>query len=322
MKKIRKAVITGATGFIGERLSTALQSMGICVIGIARRKAGEGPWDKYYSVDLGDAQIPDNAFQNADIVFHLAGVAHVPHANEDLFANVNVGGTLKVIDAMKRHGVNSIVYLSSVAVSDALDNDASCQVKARQKLSPYASSKFKAEQIILRETSITHACVLRPPLVYGTGCHGNLERMIYAIRQRRFPPVPSINNCRSMVHVDDLVRAAILAASHDIANRKIYVVTDGREYSTGELYNWIRSALGKPTLSHGIPVWTLSVMAMVGDIFSRYLGVKAPFDSSALQKLTGDACFSSTKIERELGFQPKQNLHSVLPKMVAYLAHK
>lgn len=316
---IKKAVITGATGFIGRRLTAVLKANGVYVVGIARRKSSKGPWDRYYSVDFGQSQIPDDAFEGADVVFHLAGVAHDPGASDYLFEKVNIGGTQKVLDQMKKHGVGSIVYFSSVAVFDVTGNDGSCNGKSRQKVSAYAFSKYKAERLVLESDSVLHACVLRPPLVYGVGCPGNLERMIVAIKRRRFPAVPSIRNRRSMVHVDDLVNAAVLAAIHSTAHRKVYVVTDGRKYSTGELYNWIRKALGKPVLRHGIPAWTLSILAAIGDVFNDYLRLKVPFDSSVLEKIVGDAFYSSTRIEQELGFYPKQDLHSVLPGIVAHL---
>ena len=102
-----------------------------------------------------------------------------------------------------------------------------------------------------REAGI-ETCVLRLPLVYGPGQKGNLLRMMEAIDRGRFPPLPDTGNQRSLVHVDDVVQALVLAATHDAAVGKTYYVTDNKPYTTTDLYRMMRRALGRAE-----PRWSL-----------------------------------------------------------------
>jgi nucleoside-diphosphate-sugar epimerase len=172
---------------------------------------------------------------------------------------------------------------------------------------------------VLHGGYVPHPVVIRPSMVYGNTEKGNLPRMIQAIRRGVFPPLPETHNRRSMVHVDDVVQAAILAAEKPEAAGQIYIVTDGQAYSTRQIYDWIRSVLGKSQLNAAIPMGLLTVLAKLGDCIGGVLGRRFPFDKDALDKLTGSAWYSSAKIQRELGFSPQHTLQSSLPDIVRYL---
>jgi len=154
-------------------------------------------------------------------------------------------------------------------------------------------------------------------MVYGPGVKGNLPRMIEAVAGNRFPPLPETGNKRSLVHVDDVVEAAILAAEKPVAAGQIYIVTDGRPCSTRQMYEWICLALDKPVPKWQVPMALLKAMAMTGDILGRVRGRRFIFDTDALHKLIGSAWYSSGKMERELGFVPKYDLQGSLPSIIS-----
>lgn len=184
---------------------------------------------------------------------------------------------------------------------------------------PYGRSKLAAEQIVLDygKHAGLHVACLRLPLVYGPGNKGNLSRMISAIDRGRFPPLPDVGNRRSMVHVSNVVDAAILAATHPAANGQCYIVTDSRPYSTRELYEMICRGLGKSIPRWHVPIGALKGLARVGDIVGRLRARRFVFDSDALQKLTGNAWYSSEKITRELGFRPRVTFEEALPEVIS-----
>jgi nucleoside-diphosphate-sugar epimerase len=119
-----------------------------------------------------------------------------------------------------------------------------------------------------------------------------------------------------MVHVSNVVDAAILAAAHPAANGQCYIVTDRRPYSTRELYEMICRSLGKPIPRWHVPLGALKGLAWVGDVIGRLRRQRFVFDSDALEKLTGSAWYSSEKIARELGFRPKVAFEDTLPEMI------
>jgi nucleoside-diphosphate-sugar epimerase len=140
--------------------------------------------------------------------------------------------------------------------------------------------------------------------------------MIAAIDRGRFPPLPEIGNKRSMVHVDDVIQALQLVAENPAANRKTYIVTDGRVYSTHQIYDAIRQALERPPPRWTIPVGLLQAVARMGDVLGRIRGRDFVFDSNVLHKLTGSAWYSCRKLESELGYRPTRFLEDGLREMV------
>jgi nucleoside-diphosphate-sugar epimerase len=114
------------------------------------------------------------------------------------------------------------------------------------------------------------------------------------------------------------VDAALLVANHPVANGQCYIVTDGRLYSTRELYELMSRGLGKRIPRWSVPLGVLKAAARVGDVMGRVRGKRAVFDSDALEKLTGDAWYSSEKIAKELGYRPRATFEDALPEMIAW----
>jgi nucleoside-diphosphate-sugar epimerase len=152
-------------------------------------------------------------------------------------------------------------------------------------------------------------------MVYGGDDRkGSLPRMIAAIDRNRFPPLPKFQNKRSMVHIDDAVHALLLVSQQPRANGETYIVTDGRDYSTHEIYQAARKALGKHPGRWSVPLSCWRFAASMGDLLGRGF----PVNSTVLNKLTGSAWYSSEKIRRELGFHSTHTLFDALPEMVAH----
>ncbi|GAB4265377.1 MAG: SDR family oxidoreductase [Methylomicrobium sp.] len=316
----RHVLVTGSNGFIGRHLCRLLHRHGYVVRTLNRHP--DTHWPDSVALDLTSNDWAINPCDNIDTVFHLAGKAHAlteVAQDADEYRRIHVEGTRNLLTAAQRAGVRRFVLFSSVkAVGDDARQpmDESVSVAAD---TPYGRSKFEAEVLVLQGDYVPHATVIRPCMVYGNSDKGNLSRMIQAIRRGLFPPLPEMHNKRSMVHVEDVVQAALLAAESAEAARQIYIVSDGRHYSTREIYDWIRAALGKPPNAISIPLSWLEMLAKVGDRVGQWRGRRFFFDSDALAKLIGSAWYSSAKIERELGFKPIHDLPSALPEIVKYL---
>jgi UDP-glucose 4-epimerase len=318
-------LVTGASGFIGQRLCRHLQEAGRVVQALVRHPA-TGPWSEMFPVELGVDQIPPALFATpkVDTVFHLAGKAHaISEVSGDAaeYHRVNVDGTRLLLEAALKAGVQRFVYFSSVkALADPGEQCVDEDWHPAPAADIYGRSKYEAEQLVLAagRASNMHVCCLRPALVYGPGVKGNLLRMMQAIEAGRFPPVPDTGNRRSLVHVEDLIRAAMLAADKPAANGKIYIVTDGRQYSIREMYVMMAATLGRKVPFWTIPAWVLGGVGHIGDLVGRVRGRHFPLDSAAVARLLGSACYSSRKIARELGYRPTRDLFSTLPEMVEF----
>ena len=288
--------ITGATGFVGKRLVKAIDSN---IRVLSREKQPD-----YETVvcDLKSEVIPDNALDGVDTVFHLAGFAHdLRDATkiQNLYQKVNVDATIRLAKLAVKSNVKRFIFISSVKAGGGL-NSGKCIDESDQNEPEgvYGKSKREAELKLLKigNESGMHVSIIRPSLVYGPNVKGNLQLMLSGIKKGWFPPLPETNNKRSMIHVDDLVLAIVLVADDDRASGEIFIATDGTPHSSREIYNAMCSALDK-----SIPKW--SVPKFLFDMAS----LASPRIKYKLNKLLGDECYSSAKLEA-LGFKAQKTL--------------
>lgn len=320
------ALVTGAGGFIGRFLCNALAAKGYVVSGLD--VSGEKPkcCDKYFKADI--TVLDDNLFtacENVDVIFHLAAKVHSLaeiKADIEQYKLINTAGTENLLKAAAKNSVGKFVFFSSVKVYGekipGLDNKKTPvdeQIEAIPD-TPYGRSKLAAEELVLDGNYIDHATVLRLCMVYGPGAKGNILKMI-KLMQRGIPfLLPEFNNKRSMVDVRDAVKAGISAAEKNEAEKQIYIVSDGRVYSSRQLAVAITRALGKKPFPFSIPAFFFTVPGKIGDLIGKIRGRRFFFDSDALSKISGSAWFSSEKIERELGFKADYDLEKALPEMI------
>jgi len=321
-----KVLVTGASGFIGQHLSERLQRDGCAVRALVHETGRRGDWAAGLEVAVGDVRDPQAmkaAVAGCDIVYHLAGKAHALaelKGDDEAYFGINTDGTRHVLEGAVAGGARAFVLFSSVKAAGEGGTRCLDESFDGPPETPYGRSKLEAERTALevgRRTPL-HVTCLRLPLVYGPGNKENLYRMIAAIDRGVFPPLPELGNRRSMVHVVDVVRAAVLAAATPATSGQCYIVTDGRAYSTRELYELICRALGKSIPRWYVPLWTLKTLGKAGDAIGWISGRRFLFDSDALDKLIGSAWYSSEKIARELGYQPSITFPEALPELVAW----
>jgi UDP-glucose 4-epimerase len=325
-------LVTGAGGFIGGRLVCCLRERHVPVTALVRPLRLEELTLRFKGVDgfrlvpgdLTDQLSLREACAGADTVFHLAGYAHAEDANDPeavpRHAQVTVEGTRALLAEARWAGVKRFVFASSVkAMGESTTGNCLNEDFVAQPTSAYGRAKREAEELVLaagRECGM-HVSVLRLPLVYGPGNKGNISRMIESIASGRFLPPPEVHNRRSMVHVDDVVQALLLASEKSQANGRVYIVTDGRAYSVGELYALIRGALGREVPSWSVPVAVWRAAARCGDVLERLFDRRPPLTSAKLEKLLGSAWYCSERIRQDLGFRPTHTFAEALSEMVA-----
>ncbi|MGB0320529.1 MAG: NAD-dependent epimerase/dehydratase family protein [Cycloclasticus sp.] len=312
-------LVTGASGFIGHRLTEYLQSQGHEVWALLRCSA-DGPWNRVFCCDLGTEALPDGLMEGVDGIFHLANVAHTDLTGKQVerYRQVNMVGTEALLRAAAAACVGKFIYFSSVkAVADPGDECVDEQWDHMPE-DAYGRSKWDAERLVLAagEKSGMHVCNLRPTLVYGPGVKGNLSLMLQAVKRRRFPPLPEFGNRRSMVALDDLISAAWLVMENAQANGQTYIVADSVGYSPRKLYEAMCSELGVSIPRWVIPLNLLRFCAAAGDALEWLVKLKMPLNSQVLMRLTGSAYYRAERIQKDLGWQPTHTFFDVLPQMI------
>ncbi len=320
VKKISSALVSGASGFVGRHLCEALKGSGVRVKALTRNPA-DGPWDDIVCCELGGGTLRHGALEGVDTVFHLASLVHqLDEVNQDetKYLRVNVEGSRELLDVAVSTGVKSFVYFSSVKAMGEGGAELQGEDALGKPETAYGRSKRGAEELVLKvgAQSGMHTVILRPPLVYGPGCGGNLRVMVKSVARRRFPPLRIADNRRSMVDVRDLARAAFFCAQTEKARGRTYLVTDGVGYSTDELVDTMREALDMSRLSWRLPIVLLKPVALLGDVFTQLSGRRALLDSERLEKLTGSALYDGGRLHNELGLVPQYTLQAGIRDMV------
>ena len=286
-----KAIVTGSSGFIGSRLCHFLDKKDYRVIKIARTEKEDHQVDLI--CDFETDKLKDGAMVGVDTVFHLAGHAHDvsdPKRSIDRYVKLNIDATRDLAIQASEEGVNTFIFVSSVKAGFSSSKDE----KLKEPLSIYGKTKRKAELELIEFSKHTDMKILiiRPSLVYGPNLKGNLSSMKKAINQGWFPPLPVIKNKRSMVHVDDLVRAILLVHEKGIES-EIYNITDGFNYSTTEIYETFCKILEKNPPNWRLPLFIFNMLSFIPGRINQ-----------TISKLLEDESYSSSKIE-SLGFIAK-----------------
>ena len=291
--------ITGSSGFIGRRLIKALYRNDLKLL--VRAVDYLNPV-KQVKCDLNSLDIPSNCFSDVSTVFHLAGVAHDMRdasKNKHFYHRINVDATVRLAELAVKSGVKKFIFVSSVKAGGSPSLGV-CESEKNQgdPEGIYGDTKREAELKLLKigRKSGMHVSIVRPSLVYGPNVKGNLQLMLSGIKKGWFPPLPETGNKRSMIHVDDLVRVILLIANDDRANEEIFIATDGTPYSSREIYNAMCSALDRPIPKWSVPKFLFDMLSLV-----------SPRIKYKLNKLLGDECYSSAKLEA-LGFKAKKTL--------------
>lgn len=314
MNQMGTVLVTGASGFIGRSLVQRLLERRLTVHTLSRQALPPGPDEQAcigFVGDIRDAAVLGNACQGVDTVFHLAAYAHVNQHEQSTMRAINVDGTRALLDACLAAGVRRIVYFSS-ALAQA----------APQALTPYGQAKREAEQLLLAaaERGLIEVCCLRPVNVYGLGMKGNLLSMIRLLSRGWLPPLPTPSAALSLVGSRDLCEAALLAAQAELANGKIYGVTDGKTYSFKGLELSIRRALGKPPAKWEMPLSLFWLAFASVELFSRLLRLPNAPGLRSYRVLTQDSVLSCEAIQNELGYNPTGSFNDELPAIVRQLA--
>lgn len=225
----KRILITGANSYIGMSFENWLSQ-----------------WPDKYSVetiDMLDGSWREKSFSGYDVVFHVAGIAHVKETkkNESLYYLINRDLANEVAKKAKIDGVHQFIFLSSMSVYgiDTGVIDKNTPVKPK---SAYGKSKFQAEELInkLADDSFTVA-ILRPPMVYGKGCKGNYPRL--AKLALKTPIFPLVDNKRSMIYIDNL--SEFVKQICDNTSSGLFLPQNSEYVNTSEMVRLIAETHGK-----------------------------------------------------------------------------
>jgi UDP-glucose 4-epimerase len=304
-------LISGAAGFLGQQVVHCAQRAGLRVRATDRRRGGLPADLDFRPADIAAPKTLHGLFDGMDCVLHVAGLAHVfgkSQAAAAPFHNVNALGTAHVARAAAEAGVGAMVLVSSVSVygrheKQLVDETCPCAPE-----SPYADSKYQAEQLATEIAQATgmRLTILRLATLYGEGDPGNVARLFRAIDRQRFVWIGDGSNQKSLLHRDDAARACVAAAIQPAAEVRTCNVA-APPCSMREIVETIAKALSRKLPTWRVPVavaMSLGRMAGILTLGHTRLG-SLP---GTLRKWLADDAYSAERFETEFGFRTQVSL--------------
>lgn len=287
-----KILITGATGFVGAKLTEILKSKRCVVRGCAQHCFSD-----YFEIEGLDGTTNwDMAFNDIETVVHLAGLAHGANkfTAED-YENVNVLGTIALAKAAAYSGVKRFVFVSSIGVNgtETQSKPFSSDMSAKPH-NVYAYSKLHAEQALKKIQADTglEIVIVRPTLIYGSAAPGNFGLLVKLICNVPFLPFGLTRNKRDFISVQNLANLLVTCASHNNAAGHTFLASESETVSTKEFTNAIAKGLGKKIYQLPIPV---SIMRFAGKLLGK---------SAMVEQLVGNLQVDSSDLKKVLGWSP------------------
>ncbi len=326
-----KAILTGATGFIGGNLTANLISKGYQVKCLVRKTSRVEKLSKL-GVELCYGNLSDlsslkEATKGGDIVYHLAARVSDWGSKEE-FYKVNVEGTRNLLRASKEMGVKRFVFISPSSVlwkynfwkiHDLIDVDESYPYPTSYK-DPYNQSKAESERLVTKYYNDTglETVVIRSSAVWGPGDTVILPRLTKAAKKGILLFVGRGDRWVSPCYVENLVQALILAGEMEKAVGNIYFINDSVKIDHQHFVSRLLQAAGinwSPGVS--VPYFLAYGLATMFDIGTRILKSKKPpfLTKFAVAALAGSRTYSIEKAKRELGYRPVINFEEGLRRL-------
>lgn len=295
-RRMPTVLLTGATGFIGGSLLTALVAKHYKVIAPSRTPLDELPENVTMPLLQDISALPDNSelFAGCDVVIHIAAKAHVYGVSLAEFIRVNTEGTLRLAQLAVRAGVKRFIFLSSIGVNGISNTKPFSVADKPAPVEDYAVSKLNAEiglKQIAADTGM-EVVIIRPPLVYGANAPGNFGKLAKLAEKNLPLPLGAIHNKRSLVALDNLVDLIVTCIDHPKAANQTFLVSDDQDVSTTELLQMMTRASGKKPLLLPVPV---SWLKLAG----KFTGKQAEID-----RLCGNLQVDISHTKETLAWKP------------------
>ena len=307
-----KALVTGATGFVGAAVARALLGGQWQVRVLVRRGSDRRNLKsldvEVFEGDLTDSSSLERATQGCDGLFHVAADYRLGARDSKELYRVNVEGTRNVLNAAQRSGVRRIVYTSSVATigipADGAPGDEQSATSLANMIGHYKRSKYLAEEVV-REAAQggISVVIVSPSTPVGPG---DLKptptgQLVLAAAAGRMPAY--VDTGLNIVHVDDVAAGHLLAYERGKAGERY--ILGGQDMSLREILQMIARLEGRSPPRVRLPYAVVLPIAYVAEGFAWLSGRSGRITLEGVRMSRKKMFFSSAKAARELGYRSR-----------------
>lgn len=312
-----RALVTGASGFLGRTIVGQLLAEGHAVRAVCRRAVPdlEALDIEICHADLRDRGAAIATCRGVEVAFHTAGIAGLWGPWKQYFDS-NVAATMHVVAGCLEHGVGRLVFTSSPSV--VFDGTDQCGINESASyptrwLCHYPHSKAMAEQHVLEANGNGSllTCALRPHLVWGPGDRHLVPGLIQRRRANRLWRVGDGTNCIDMVYIDNAAEAHLLAARALVpgssAAGRAYFISQGEPVNCWQWINQLLGLAGLPPTPRQISVKAAWRLGAVMEAFCRIIPFAGePSLTRFLAAQLGRSHhYDISAARRDLGYHPR-----------------
>ncbi len=313
-----RVFITGASGLLGSHVAERLRSEGQDVVALVRQTSDTSFLDSI-GVKLREAPLTDvdalaGAIADSDAVVHAAAIV-VADATWQTYREVNVGGTMAVLEAAVRAGARRVVHVSSVAVYGGAEVAGLAPVTEDMPLDLpladgefYARSKRLAEEAawrFQREGSL-EVSVVRPALMYGERDRVAIPRLLRVLNSPLVPLVGGGQSELPLVHAANVADAIFLALTSERAAGEAFNLATDFPITQRQLFELLARQLGKRPVFVPVPYIAVYGLAAAVESLTRLLSDRPPFLNRRNVSFMGAGNpFDSSRAREVLGWKPR-----------------
>jgi hopanoid-associated sugar epimerase len=310
-----RVVITGGSGFIGSAVARAAQARGAEVVALIEPGADTanlaGIEAKRIVADVRDPAAMRAACTGARFVFHLAAVYRFWARDPAIFDEVNVGGTLNVLDAVAQAGCERLVYTSTVGVlglppafaKRPADEDSYADIT--HLFGHYKQTKYVAEHEVLRAGAQgLNVSLVLPTFPLGPGDRGPTPtgKLIVDFLNGQLPAF--VDTALNVVHVDDLANGHLAALERGGRGRSY--VLGGENLAMREILEILADYTGLPRPRLEIPRAAALTAGLVSEVIEgRIFGKEPRVPLEAARMSSTKMVFNDERARREIGYSSR-----------------
>ncbi len=325
-----KALVTGATGFVGSHVADKLLEKGYEVRCIAR-KSSNLRWLENKNIEIVTASLDDKsslekAVEGVDYVYHIAGLTFARNYEEFLKGNRDATKNLLEVVHKKAPNIKRFLFVSSQTVvgpSKSLDNPID-ETTPRNPITSYGKSKKAAEDEVLNYQGKLPFTIVRAPAVYGPRDTAIFD--IFRAAKAGIGTMVGFNKKYiSLIHSDDLSRGIIQATESEKAINQIYFISSEEFYNWKQLIDVIAKTMDKKfILKIRLPHWLVLSVAALSEFFGKFSKKPPVFNYEKGIDFIQDYWTCSTqKAVEELGYKQMMSLEAGMKNTVEwYKANK
>jgi len=316
---VRRALVTGADGFIGARLVARLAGAGVAVRALVRRgllRASE-PRVERVRGDVTDRASVEAAARGCEVVFHCAwGGTTLAEARA-----VNVEGTVNVVEAALGAGARRVVHVSTMSVHGrrlppVLTEDAPLVFRG----DAYGVSKAEGERAAFARGAAggIEVVALRPTLVYGPGAPYWLLGYFQRVRSEQVALIDGGRGLANLIFVEDLVDALLAAATVPGVAGEAFLVSGAEPVSWREYLGAFAAMCGKP-LPPSVPRWRARLAVQALRVYGLLTARPRRLVGMDLQLMPMRTVVSIERARRRLGWRPATSFAEGMRRCEAWL---